>query len=241
MPTLAISDGAGNLLNHAALKTAALMLFPDDERAQFDYSVVYLAEGIAASEDEKVTVPSQFLRNLLQAPGQREMVRRVGRATVSGMTAGGVLRSIVSVAESHPEHASVLKAVEVLAALIGKAKNPDLSASPAFIKQRWSNYRSLAPLWASYYDYLKSNPSGRLLDEPAAIFLRFLAVAEWYRARGEAIIARGATKHGPVLDPATTWRAPSDLPLPELDLTAEEPAQEVMEVLRRYRDRKSVV
>lgn len=239
LPTLPISTGDGKLNEEAAALTMAFMLFPRDASARDQFLALNTFEKILKLKARKATVPISFLRHLADAPSRNDYDELVGQRAVAGLIAGRLLIHVASMADHHPQHASVLKAVELSSHFL--AQDKELPSSPASIKKYWSHYRDISPFWAAHWIYTEQAPGRELADEPEETLLGFLGIAEWFRKRGESIIARGqAEKHGPVLDPKKTWKLPQDLEADDIEVLIGQPTELTMEILRRYRAPKRI-
>jgi hypothetical protein len=137
-----------------------------------------------------------------------------------GSVVGDVLIFIVGSLSDYPEHASVRKATYFVSKdLIGgrdRRGRPVPQGLPQ-VKAAWRRFRHVAHLWASYNHWL--NDRDRDPEWSPAKETNFLAVAEYFRRCGESHYSHGQeVSHGPVLNPAKTWRPPKDLALPEVNL-----------------------
>jgi hypothetical protein len=222
---LQISDGHGGLLWYAPFRVLALLLHPDDECA-----MEKLFEAMAA------------LAMIELGDGRRETAEHAARATFEmdrardsgyGITvAGDLLLLVLNLVFVSPREASIARAVSIWSAAHARAKNYQgniVAASRAAIMAAWSRFKPIAHLCAAFQiakDQAESPPD----DIPVPTFcntteelLQFLGVAEALRYEGERhspLIGRGNAKGSsvPTLDPASSWRTPPDLVLPNISL-----------------------
>lgn len=212
VPMLEITDGRGNLLPNAGKLVLATMFFPHDAKARGVY-----AEALVAG-----TATHIGLRN-----------------PKFGMAVAGDLLMILWELKHMEKPDSLRKAVEVWSGrrrgdLKDGGRGGPIPVSRSVILQAWSRYKGVSPLCAAGHLHVhaaKLDPAdyqrqwGAFLDAFAnsANLLSTLAVAEAFRDFGEEHFPPwGRSRTGlalkPTLDPATTWRTPPDLKLPEMVL-----------------------
>jgi hypothetical protein len=171
------------------------------------------------------------------------MTKELAQIAECAMISSQVLHWVAMLSNHQPQHASVLKAVEIVCYQAERYNldHPPVAASPAFIKGQWSHFKPVAHLWCAAWASLRQAPSFTLIGIQAEALLDFLGAAEWFRREGERIVARGQAKtHGPVLNPSETWIPPPDIQVSEMEAVLGPPAPEILEVLRKYRAPKKI-
>jgi hypothetical protein len=262
-PTLPISDGHGELLLLAASTIGSLMLHPDDEASREEFIAqehLHHLDGVICSLEEDGWTPEEIrmewaqilslvategvltpkvVRALRTAPSMVEITRRMNDRIRRGMLVGEILLTIITCQHHHPEHASLRKAIYLIQQGV-KAGGITADSLPgrtySLISKEWKRFKAVAHLWAAARsvseepDFTKSMRV--ILDR------KFLARAEALRLLGEECFGRGQKRsHGPLLNPASTWRTPRDLELPSVSLVIEPLPEWSFGQLAKYRAR----
>jgi hypothetical protein len=222
MPELPISDGKGNLVPFAGLIVIATMVHPDDLRQRAD--LVFVRSSLlrlsGRRDEEELPVPVRVLRSYLEAPAYAEVERLAAASGAGGAMAGDLLSRIVRYRSVCPEHASLMKAVWVEEHLLEHGTDrlgQKLPYSRTTILDNWTFFKPVAHFWAAVRRASEGEegiapPEFSLESEHGTPGL--LSLAEYFRVIGESVKSRG--QKDPTLDPATSWKVPSDLRLPEL-------------------------
>ncbi len=263
---LCITDGNGTLDLLAVLKVLAVMCHPDNIEHQRQLVASHQAnimsdylskakedlgrffdsevEDLLRSETEReVSWNPTLLKDLISAPSYDAVLQRAIASNLDGAVAGEILKLLFRYAEHAPEHASVRKAIHVVTQSLAGACDRNgrkVNSSRASITRAWSKFRPVAHLWAAFRFWeieLGKDPEWALAPDS---LLGFLAVAEQFRKMGVRTLPPGdqAIKHGPILDPTTTWRVPPDLELPDVSLESDLLPGEISRDLEKYRARR---
>lgn len=217
--------------------------------------------GTSPEEKEVVGELARFLleggyvRALTHGPSLDEFKNRHRARIRSGLSAGQMLLTMISCGHHHPEHLSVNKAayLETLAhhfdspsshietgsgefpelpqELIEKASNPKQQIAA------WAEYRSVAHLWAAWLLFTRDKEAMEkwLEVKPKRLFLTVFATSEALLNGCERLFAPGQeSKHGPILDPLSTWRAPSWVRLPRVCYQILPLPADILDTLARY-------
>lgn len=215
---LEITDGKGKLLLAAPFIVLATMFYPDDPRLRVRFSEVLSAQALLQIEapiPRKLAIPASV------AAGAIEGVLDEASESAHGVAvAGDILLFVINAALYSPEHASVARAIAVWCEdqALGKTKAGGyVAASPRSVKAAWSRFKPVAHLCGAY-NLFQNDQNAALNPADPETLLNFLAVAEALRIRGEAHHPPSGRKGSkpsrtPTLDPATTWKTPSDLAL----------------------------
>ena len=223
MPDLPIADGDGSLLPFASLYLLAHMAFPQDRDAR-NALIVWNHTDQQQRESAEHTVsslPWGAVRVLMNAPLPPDMFRDFGKAIIRGSRAGFIFVTLSLQAKQSSQEASVNRAVKTSGKLLGDLKGCDnvplefCANGHRKLWDDWTEYRSVAHLWAAYLKMTKRKKDQPKYDPFSRSNIeQFLRGAEYLRAWGEWYTVRGQQHHhGPVLDPKNTWRVPSNLGL----------------------------
>ena len=245
MPIIPLTDAEGRFRDFAPAILSAHMLFPSSDSAKHrnSYIACHVGEHILKDRNPNILVEIDrgFLTGLLDSPSREEIKKLAELHSGGGSMAGALLYFIVGLSQKRPKDASVLKAVELYTSFADSdTEGRDLPHSPAFIKDKWATYKPVSHYWAASHTMRQHLPDFEHEEAPHEIFIDFLGLSEWFRMQGESIVARAQAKwHGPVLNPAETYRLPDnlDVPLIEADLPI---GPEAEKILAKYQAPKKI-
>lgn len=262
-PRLDILDHTGGLHKLAPLQVFATMCFPGHDVAERGLRAACMArweigqahhlfsrgseenpelafhwpEIIHTLAGEGMLSPASFREVATPPPNlDAELALRKAR----GPIAGQLLLQVLACSIHHRDHASLGKAVflyieELKIENKSKPKGERVNDNRTKIFDDWSRMRSVAHLWAAA-SLVDESGSENFGDSLPDFIHRLLATSEALRILGEHHWAPGPNdKRGPILDPSSTWRPPSSLELPVVDLTPGPLAEVALEKLRTYR------
>lgn len=203
--------------------------------------VATLVDDATAAGEESVTIDLADLVELAAFSHVDQLPEVLRTRMAEGHVAGDILRYVVAFADHVPKHASVNKAIYAVCHQLKEdraERRRRTASSRAWVRPTWSRFKCVAHLWAAYLAFMElANDAGlpdlHIVDASPESFLDFLAIAEWYRHRGEGLLPHAQTV--PTLDPAATWRSPADLILPKLDISPSAPPAKILRVLDLYR------
>lgn len=188
--------------------------------------------------------PLSMLKVLASAPSADDVFARAYNTSFYGAIVGDMLLFILGCAQHCPRHMSINKAAFVQSKILIGAKDQAgnlLHYGLATVRTAWGKFRPVAHLWAAYRIWQIDHKEAPDLSpfEPDGL-PNFLAAAEELRRLGTSTFARAQKlRHGPILNPAETWRTPSGLCLPSVTLTCSPPSQRALTYLREYRAAKA--
>lgn len=175
--------------------------------------------------------------SVLEVPSRGQIADEISRIAQNALASTRILSYVISMAHHFPQHASVLKAVDIATHFLGK--NPAVAgASASHIKDQWKLFKPVAHLWCAAFLLKTENPDFGFPKVQTEELLHFLGTAEWLRHQGESILARA--QKTPVLTPGESWIPPADLVLPVVTVEPGAPTAETLEVLERYRAPKKI-
>ena len=151
---------------------------------------------------------------------------------------GDILLFLLRCAQHHPEYMSVERAVflmqRVYRDFADRNGNP-ANCGASTIKNAWAAHRPAAHLCAAFRMFLEEGKlSDDFVTDPQAL-LEFLAVSEHFRDLGQSFFAsRQEVRHGPILDPSTTWRCPRFPELTRIEFEAAPLPKGTLEYLEKY-------
>lgn len=216
MPTLAICDETGRPLPQGVVWTFAAMFYPYDHarREEFAARVLCGVGANAASRGERVTVSPASLKAALRAEDHpmAQASSAAGRSKgrwYEGTVAGVQVEIVWALAHQAPQHASRRKAVYLMERLAASRKESGVKSS---FDKIWSRYHPVAHLWAAFNTRNQTFTRNNQIGYTAQVdFGAFIAEAEVYREWGETHYAPPeSAKRTPLLDPASTWKPPSN-------------------------------
>lgn len=241
MPVLPITNGAGKLHPLAASIVNVVTLYPEpNDPRQLQLMSIVTAQLLIEMPE---TVPSEkrgemalgVIKHLHDAPEPAEAWRRAVRFAANSWMAGEVLMFMVSAAIHHPDKAVTLtKAISVLAEIF--QGTPTWGGGTVQMASRtawktWSQFKAVAHFKAVHQIWLESKTDETGVDARGWADLVVGRLPE-YLAMAEAI--RKAAVERRILEFDATWRPPSDLELPQAQLTMAPLPQEALAALDRY-------
>lgn len=234
MPYLPITDGQGNLLPSRTVidVTSCAQLWPNN----FDVGWALVERAYAGDQGAVAQLRNWHGQKLWASSGLGHC--RVGTPGGAG-TAGAVLSHLLRLIQHQPGLASVNRAIHLMANAPPGWYGPEVQDPPlaGVIKRHWGKFKNashLAFAHASYMDELYYSQN----KEPVRLFTRpqlenILARAELLRNAAENIQLPRATRT--ILDSKRTWRAPTDLELPDPTVWLPDFTEAELAVLRSYR------
>ncbi len=239
---LNISDGHGNLVCDASFRVLATMFHPNDSEARRLYVETMVALTLLEVSQE---VPkSQLVRAAEYARNAEAQIEKATDSAYGMAVAGDLLLLVINAALVAPEHATLARAIRVWTEDQANGRTPEgckVAASPRSVKEAWSRFKLVAHLCAAWRISNDQVPGSEQLSPASNDTLpNFLAAAEMFRIFGEAHHApsgRKGTKlyRDSLLDPDETWKVPSDLVLPELQLKIPPLTEFAQQSFRDYR------
>ena len=222
------------------MKVLAVMLFPDDEEALRQWvikvGIDILQHGREPNPDFPVPhTPPFVLKILSDSPSSEDISSGVLERIQHGRIAADIVLSVLSLSKVAPQHATIRKAIRLEGVSLVRESAGHPASSPTALKSIWSRFKSVSHLWAAV---ACENARGR--DSFISDLLHFMAVAEQLRVLGESHRALGGRKNSArvgsmTLDPETTWKAPTGLVLPYVELRLPRPTAWTLDQLRNYR------
>ncbi len=162
----------------------------------------------------------RMLSKMLNAPPYMEILGEALERRQAAFNTGEMLLYLICCAQYNPEHATITKAALLRSWDLKGHQDADgrqVGRKRSKLIRDWATFKPVAHLWAAFRlcEEQGFEESGFVLVPGSET--NFLAVAEEVRRLGEKCFARAqASKHGPALNPAETWRSPPDLPLPSV-------------------------
>ncbi len=204
------------------------MLFPTDERKRKELLALVYASSLEKAAPELEPVSSDIWTILLHAPPLAvvEGGDCFEDVILKAWYAGTILK-YMAVMQHAGEAASVRKAVYLVSKHLFGVRPRDGNRVPSTertIRKGWNEFKPVAHLWAAVWSLgNEDDPEGQLKALTEVSLRDFLALAEWFREFGEQHNPSHQVHYGSTLDPSTTWRPPSDYPLPKLEISLEMP------------------
>jgi hypothetical protein len=173
-----------------------------------------------------------------------EVIKLARARLFPGGIAGQMLLDLLRCAEHHTHDVSVKKACHLRSKIIMDTLVPAGKGQwwgESTYRGYWTRYRSVAHLWAAHMLWKEwDKPSETFFSEDPEDpedLKEFLSLAEALRKRGERAFSESQwNRHGPALDPRSTWRAPADLVLPEFLLTVSPFGEDSLSILESYKN-----
>ena len=219
MPTLEILDKNGQIMPSASNYVFSIMLFPSDEKARISWRqnifCAHLMKTAAENFDfpdaepfENEIVQHIRLHGMTDWLAKQTWVKRTEVVWRNGAYSGILLYHLINMHKVGME-TSLNKALWILAKTLPENSNNDQfwqKARP--LKKCWSEFRSVASLWASAWRFDFNYPAD--LSEPIYDQLtKLLSLAQWHENEITSIVPRGASK--PILRKEDMWQVP-DIP-----------------------------
>lgn len=243
MPTLDILDKNGQVISDASNYLLSIMLFPFDQNAR-----ILLRKNIFYGQLIKLAVENLDFQNV--EPFEKEIIQHIRTHGMEGWAinetwvkrtelvwrngaySGVILYHIINMHKLGME-TSLNKALWVMAKnLAGNSHNDYFWQKIGPLKKCWSEFRSVASLWASVWrcDLKYSEDLSYSLYNKLA---EFLSIAKWHENEIISIVPRGA--HKPILEKEAMWQVPNSQLLGTVEFTANrESIDYYQEVLADY-------
>jgi hypothetical protein len=201
-----------------------VMLWPQDEtqraralEAAAVQSLGEMVEQLGADETPVAITVSDLkalTRRILGAPRLTALQQEVRRPFTRGLVAGLLLYEVVGWASLNPAIAGLGR---VKAHIVKRRIFPRVSVK-TIDNIIWPSFKPVAHLWAAYQSIRLST---RDVAFPCRIrdLQEFLSTAESFRQAGERLKPKQARET--ILDPNKTWRPPSTIVVPAIDLDFE--------------------
>jgi hypothetical protein len=237
---LEITDGKGKFLVTAPIIVLATMFHPDKPEQRRHFVETLSAKALIEIE---APIPRKLAIQASAAAAEAESVLdESGESAYGVAVAGDILLFVINAALYSPEHASVARAIAVWCEdqALGKTREGGyVAASPRSVKAAWSRFKPVAHLCGAYNLFHNDQIAALNPADPKTL-LNFLAVAEALRKRGEAHHPPSGRKSSKpsrrsTLDPATTWKTPSNLALPKPIFSVPPLPDFAQSALRNYR------
>lgn len=215
---LPISDGKGSLLRDASFQVLATIWYPNDAVARRSFLESFTVESAARimrlGQSFEGELDTRMTARLMTAVDR--IMAAAARDGQGSEIAGELLLIVLNLAAYAPHQASLRRARDLFS-----REQTEIAASERPLKQAWSRFKSVAHLAGAlrlHHDALRRGDEQLEPMNPATL-PNFLAVAEALRIAGtrhRPPIGRTGSRLSPrtTLDPAATWRTPSDLTLP---------------------------
>lgn len=222
MPTLEIIDQDRQIISAASNYIFSIMLFPSDEKARILWrkNIFYGQLIKLAAEKLDFQGAEPFEKEIIQHIRAHGMegwatnetwVKRTEIVWRNGAYSGVILYHLINMHKLGME-TSLNKAFWIIAKnLAGNSHNDNFWQKIGPLKKNWSEFRSVASLWASAWrcDLKYSEELSYSLYNQLA---EFLSIAKWHEDEITSIVPRGANK--PILGKEDMWRVPG-IPLLE--------------------------
>lgn len=153
--------------------------FPDDDVKREAFAYTLLAQEIVdaareAGQESEVTISTEFLSILLEAPKVSEIQEEAGRALDRGTIAGQLALYAVAAAKGRPgTKLSIEKVIFLMESLSAEAEVPDQRRLPGerTIWDCWSRFKSVSHVLAFLAFFGDQSESERPFDAALAQFL----------------------------------------------------------------------
>jgi len=189
-------------------------------REKWDLQMARFSEsGMSLSALDRllyVSLPSQLTAESLAQEG----LTNFGK----GLIAGQILALLIRLADMVPALATLNKARHLAIAKLRRhvlAPNGepkvDVALSLRSIEDAWAKFKPVCHLYAAFTvlrdDHARDSRSGELSRQTMR---RLLAIAEWYRSRGQGHRSPGSSE--PTLDDTKMWTVPASIDLKDVDV-----------------------
>jgi len=193
------------------IATVGVMLYPSEDEAPQAraYAAQYLASLLQSHPDKASLFSTEQIQTLFAEAGLP--LKDIQSRWYQGIAAGQVFKTYFAIHNTNPERASLSSAIKIAEKT---AKKHEQTGSRAFLMECWSNYSSVAHLWAAW-----ELRRGRFSDVPkvgydlATDFHAFLMEAEIFRRWGETWVHTRAKAVPPLK--GDNWRVPDGWQPPE--------------------------
>jgi hypothetical protein len=198
----------GNPTRFDVALVEAIMLWSDEEGRRVRAA---LASFVEFASDNTTDLPNDVLRNLQQLTRMADPIETIQHEAekeriIRGFLVGSVLHNIAALTALGVEKRSKQHVIEESISGFVKARRG--FSVQHFHNEIWRDFKSVAHFWAATFKHVRIERKGatpcQLRD-----FREFLADAEAYRLKGEAI--RQPHSIATVLKPGEAWQLPARL------------------------------
>jgi len=200
--------------------------------------------NFASQELTGIFIDSGGIPSLYNSPEYEKIMSQFHKFQYQGVFAGTILTYIWRMDKGNvKDGGSVNKAIFLIDKIKGeeirkKSKNDNLPYNEKFIRQAWSDFKSVSHLWAAFGIWSSNGAPSELSPFLPRSFLRFISLAEKFRKFGTTHLPRAKKEY--TLAEQETWFPPKNFKIIDFEFEITPLTPKELEVLEEYRAPKKL-